>query len=174
VRQADEASFCDYVGDRRQSLLRTAFLYTGDWHLAEDIVQTTLAKLYVAWPKVSRKDEVDAYVRRALLNGYLDERRRPWRREHAADAIPEPVSTVAPTDSRDPRTRDGLLVALAALPPRQRATLVLRFWEDRSVEQVAELMRCSNGNVKSQTARGLERLRDILGAESLAAMKEEQ
>lgn len=172
MRSADEESYCEFVGSRRRKLLRTAFLFTGEWHQAEDLVQIALAKLYLAWPKVQRRGEVDAYARRTLLNAYLDERRRPWRREQSTDPVPDAVDANSSSDGHDPYLRQQLLAALAETPPRQRATLVLRFWEDLSVDQVADILNCSTGNVKSQTARGLERLRDVLGTEALTAMKE--
>jgi RNA polymerase sigma-70 factor (sigma-E family) len=183
VLKIDEASYREFVVARRRSLLRTAYLLCGDWHLAEDLVQDTLAKLYVAWRRVKRRDEVDAYARKALLNTYIDTTRRPWRREHAADTgADSPSGTHAdhgtgrlgdPADLGDPAMRQRLLKALADVPPRQRAVLVLRFWEDLSVEHVADLLNCRTGTVKSQTARGLDRLRDLLGATTLAEMKEQ-
>lgn len=170
MRAADESAYCDFVAARRRSLLQTAFLFTGDWHAAEDLVQITLAKLYVAWTRVRRRDEMDAYARRTLLNAYLDERRRPWRREQAVATVPDQPTTAA--ELPDPGTRQRILAALAAIPPRQRAALVLRFWADMSVEQVADLLNCSAGTVKSQTARGLERLREAFGPDLLAELKE--
>lgn len=170
MRATDESSYRDFVVARRRALLRTAFLLTGDWHLAEDLVQITLAKLYVAWPRVCRREDVDAYARKTLLNAYLDERRRPWRREDAVDVVPDRADIA--TDQSDPTTRQRLVAALAQLPPRQRATLILRFWDDLSVDNVADLLNCSAGTVKSQTARGLERLRDALGPALLDQLKE--
>ncbi|WP_166346982.1 SigE family RNA polymerase sigma factor [Phytoactinopolyspora limicola] len=175
----DEGSYREFVVARRRALLRTAYLLCGDWHLAEDLVQETLAKLYVAWRRVRRRDDADGYARRTLLNVYIDNSRRPWRREHATDTATDGsrqtvgVSTGDPADLADPGVRHRLLSALAELPARQRAVLVLRFWEDLSVEQVADLLNCRSGTVKSQTARGLDRLRDLLGTTTLAEMKEQ-
>ncbi|NED98937.1 SigE family RNA polymerase sigma factor [Phytoactinopolyspora halotolerans] len=188
----DEASYREFVVARRRSLLRTAFLLCGDWHLAEDLVQDALAKLYVAWRRVKRRDDVDAYARKVLVNAYIDNRRRPWRREHAADVtdsvaggtMPERLTGASagapgryssndPAELSDPAMRRRLLDVLAEVPPRQRAVLVLRFWEDLSVDQVADLLNCSAGTVKSQTSRGLDRLRELLGTTSLAEMKEQ-
>ncbi|WP_026877038.1 SigE family RNA polymerase sigma factor [Jiangella gansuensis] len=168
----DEASYREFVGARRRTLLRTAFLLTGDWHAAEDVVQETLAKVYVSWRKVRRREDAVGYARRTLLNAYIDSTRRPWRREHAVDTVPDRVGHGDPADLGAPDTRDRLMAALARVPARQRAVLVLRFWEDLSVEQVAELLDCSSGNVKSQTARGLERLRELLGADELVALRD--
>ncbi|TDD99137.1 SigE family RNA polymerase sigma factor [Jiangella asiatica] len=168
----DEASYREFVTVRRRALLRTAYLLTGDWHAAEDVVQETLAKLYVSWRRVRRREEAIGYARRTLLTTYIDSTRRPWRREHTVDALPDLVGAGDPADLGAPDTRHRLMAALARVPARQRAVVVLRFWEDLSVEQVAELLSCSSGNVKSQTARGLERLRELLGADDLMALRD--
>lgn len=102
MREADESAYCDFVAARRRSLLQTAFLLTGDWHQAEDLVQITLAKLYVTWTRIRRRDDVDAYARRTLLNAYLDERRRPWRREHAVETVPDRAGAAA-AEPPDPK-----------------------------------------------------------------------
>ena len=172
MQATDEASYKDFVTARRRALLRTAFLMTGDWYAAEDLVQEALTKLYVSWRRVHRDDDMMAYARRVLVNAHIDGTRRPWRREHVVDAVPELPGPGDPAESGDLYTRERLLAALAAVPPRQRATLVLRFWEDLAVEQVADLMNCSSGNVKSQTARGLDRLRAVLGSEAFVETKE--
>ena len=170
----DEASFREFVDARSRRLVRTAFLLTGDWYLAEDLVQETLAKLYIRWRRVTRRDDVDAYARKALVNTFIDTTRRPWRREQAVAAVPERPDGGDPADGSDPATRSQLLVALAQVPARQRAVLVLRFWEDLSVDQVAELLGCSSGNVKSQTSRGLDHLRRVLGPQTLAILEEQR
>jgi RNA polymerase sigma-70 factor (sigma-E family) len=157
---ADLESFRDYASARRGQLRRTAYLLCGDWYLADDLVQEALAKLYVHWRRVRARGEVDAYVRRMLVNGFLAGRRRPWRREISAAALPD-----APLpDTADDGTRDLLLRALADLHPSQRAVVVLRYWEDLSVEQTASVLCCSTGNVKSQASRGLAQLRTALSA----------
>jgi RNA polymerase sigma-70 factor (sigma-E family) len=158
MRAAAEAEYRDYVTARSYALWHTAFLMCGDAHQAEDVVQTALLKLYVAWHRVERAVNRDAYVRRVLVRCVIDEKRRGWRRERAVAVVPEPV---APEGS-DLGERDAVLQALARLGPRQRATLVLRFWEDLSVEQTADLLGCSPGTVRSQTARGLATLRGLL------------
>ncbi|GAA4901595.1 RNA polymerase sigma-70 factor (sigma-E family) [Stackebrandtia albiflava] len=156
-----EAEFRDYVAARRESLHRMAYLLCGDWHRAEDAVQTSLVKLYAAWNR-TRRETAGAYVRRIITNTLIDDSRRGWfRRERVTLAPPEsPVET-----GHDDRLT--ALSALSALPPRQRAVLVLRFWEDLSVVETARILRCSTGNVKSQTARGLEALRRRYTSESL-------
>ena len=158
MRASAEAEYKDYVTARSYALRHTAFLMCGDAHQAEDVVQTALLKLYVAWHRVERAENRDAYVRRILVRCVIDEKRRGWRRERSMAAVPE---AVAPEGS-DLGERDAVLQALAHLAPRQRATLVLRFWEDLSIEQTADLLGCSPGTVRSQTARGLATLRGIL------------
>lgn len=170
----DEAAYGEYVTARRRALLRTAFLLTGDWHAAEDLVQETLAKLYVSWRRVRRRDDLDGYARKTMLNAYIDSTRRPWRREHAVQVVPDGAGSGDPADGSDPRTRRRLMTALAAVPPRQRAVLVLRFWEDLSVDQVAGLLGCSAGNVKSQSSRGLDKLRELLGPQEFAMIEEQR
>jgi RNA polymerase sigma-70 factor (sigma-E family) len=130
----------------------------GDWHRAQDIVQTAVAKLYVHWRRAKRANDIDAYVRRIVVRVFLDEQRLAWSRVRRMASVPEPASA----HRLDADDRIVLLEALAKIPPRQRAVLVLRFWEDLSVEQTAELLRCSTGNIKSQTARGLATMRKLL------------
>ncbi|MEY9859014.1 RNA polymerase sigma-70 factor (sigma-E family) [Catenulispora sp. GAS73] len=158
MRDSAEAEYKRYVTARSHALWHTAFLMCGDAHQAEDVVQTALLKLYVAWHRVERAKNRDAYVRRVLVRCVIDEKRRGWRREHVMAAVPESGAGEGP----DIGERDAALQALALLAPRQRATLVLRFWEDLSIEQTAELLGCSPGTVRSQTARGLATLRAIL------------
>lgn len=150
----DEASYREYVAHRMDGLRRTAYLLCGDWHTADDLVATALVKLLRHWPRVSAMEQPDAYVRRMLLRAWLDERRRPWRREHATAAVPDRAAGVADTTDRL-----AILAQLAQLPPRRRAVLVLRFFCDLSVEDTAEALGCTEGTVKSQTARALETLR---------------
>lgn len=153
-----EADFREFVGSRREALLRSAYLVCGDWHRAEDAVQTSLVKLYAAWTR-TRRPTAEAYARQIVMRTLIDEGRRGWfRRERAYAAPPsEPASA-----SADASGRLVALAALAKLPARQRATLVLRFWEDLSVEDTAQALRCSTGTVKSQTARGLQTLRGLM------------
>ncbi len=172
-------SFREFAQARRVSLRRTAYLICGDWHLAEDLVQDALARLYLHWDRVGSTrsgptdraiGSLDAYVRRMLVNGYLQARRRPWRREvlvgfAAADQERRRAACTG-LDQPDDGTRADVLHALAALGPSQRAVLVLRYWEDLSVEETARVLGCSTGNVKSQTARGLAHLRSALTAEA--------
>jgi RNA polymerase sigma-70 factor (sigma-E family) len=160
--QARDTEFTAFVGAHRPGLLRTAALLTaGDAHRAEDLVQTGLTKLYVAWPSVRREGNPLAYARRTIVNAHIDETRRPtWRRERVVAEPPD-----APTSDWDPLGGvDGETVraALRALPPRMRAAIVLRHWLDLSVEETAALLGCTPGTVKSTTSKGLARLREHL------------
>jgi RNA polymerase sigma-70 factor (sigma-E family) len=154
----DEA-FRAYVLASRGRLLRTAvFLASGDRHAAEDLVQTALMRLYVAWPRV-RPDTVDAYARKSLLNALIDDRRRAFsRRERSHSELPE----VAVSDEPTAGSNAAVFHALAALPPRMRAAVVLRHLEQLSVVETAAALDCTEGTVKSQTARALTQLRALL------------
>lgn len=156
MKREDEPEYREYVAARLESLRRIAFLLCHDWHAADDLVSTTLLKLYRHWSRARRADNMDAYVRGMLTHAWLDERRRPWRRERPQAELPEVVAT---PDEPDDRTGIGRL--LRALAPRQRAVVVLRFYCDLSVEQTANLLGVSEGTVKSQSARGLETLRGL-------------
>jgi RNA polymerase sigma-70 factor (sigma-E family) len=158
MRKADEQRFREFARGQAQMLRRSAYLLCGDWHLADDLVQATLIKLHRAWPRVSRTDRPISYARRTLLRCWLDEKRRPWRRaEQRGGEVPDRVD-----DRADParaaeadEERAELFRALSAVPPRQRAVLVLRYFESLSVAETADALGCSEGTVKSQTARGL-------------------
>ena len=157
------STFREFAARRRGDLRRTAYLLCGDWYLADDLVQDALAKLYVHWRRVSAAGEVDAYVRRMLVNGFLATKRRAWRREVSAAELPDIVAS-GPTGADHDGTRDMLRRALAQLQPSQRTIVVLRYWDDLSIEQTAAALGCSTGNVKSQSARGLAHLRAALSA----------
>jgi len=163
-RQADQ-EFRSWVLASREGLRRTAFLLSGDWFLADDLVQEALIRICGVWPRLARSGDVGAYARRVLLNLYLDYRRRPWRRERPTDQILDRAAQAG--GSVDDRGK--LLAALRQVPPRQRAVLVLRFWEDMSIEQTAHTLDTSAGNVKSQTSRGLTTLRAALAEQGVAA-----
>ncbi|MDQ0775781.1 RNA polymerase sigma-70 factor (sigma-E family) [Streptomyces aurantiacus] len=149
--------FDEFARSRQAQLRRAAYLLCGDWHLAEDLTQTALAKLYAVWRKV-RMESADSYARKVLFRTFVDEtrRRRWWERPGAHQ-----YEVAAPV--LDPDLRLVLLAALRQVPARSRAVLVLRFWEDQSVEETAAALGCSTGTVKSQTSRGLATLRRILG-----------
>ncbi|HEU5007281.1 MAG TPA: SigE family RNA polymerase sigma factor [Jatrophihabitantaceae bacterium] len=171
MRPGEDAAYCAYVVAHRPALRRTAFLLCGDWHLADDLVQVALTRLYVSWRRVQHAEAVDAYTRRVLTRVFLDERRRPWRRELVSDAPAVHERYEGGGLQESTVDRDRLLAALTAVPARQRAVLVLRFFDDLSVEQVAQILRCRPGTVKSQTARGLARLRAELGPVFLAGAR---
>lgn len=154
-----DRAFSDYFVARADALRGTAYLMCGDWHRAQDLVQTTFVKLYRAWNRISGHETLDAYTRRILVRTFLDDARRGWfRREEVTD---EPAETIAPA-AGSTEDRIVLLRALARVPRRQRAVLILRYWEDLSIEDTARAMRCSAGTVKSQAARGLQTLRGLV------------
>jgi RNA polymerase sigma-70 factor (sigma-E family) len=153
-----EAEFAELVAAKGGALRRTAYLMCGDWHLAEDLVQTVFVKIHLHWRRIRRQDSFDSYLRTTLFHAYLDSRRTKWRRETPAEYLPElEAPGTAPSDDRD-----ILVAALRRIPPRQRAVLVLRYWEDLSVQETAGLLGCAAGTVKSQAARGLAALRPLL------------
>jgi len=149
-----EEEFDAYVLSRRKGLLHEAFLLVGDVHAAEDLVQTTLAKVYVSWRRVVESDSPDAYVRRILINSNLSRVRRRRVGEVLTGLVPE-----ATWSGPDHAERLDLVRALIALPKRQRTAVVLRYWADLPETEVAQIMGCSVGNVRSQAFRGLEKLR---------------
>ena len=153
-----EGEFSEFAEAASLQLRRTAFLLCGNWHTAEDLAQTTLAKVFVSWRKIKRRGAVHAYARRTLVNAYLDDKRLKRSGEILTDRLPDRGA-----EPQALETRLVVLAALATLPPRARAVVVLRYWEDLSVEQVADVLGCSPGNVKSHTARALGKLRAVLG-----------
>ena len=157
--RADDDEYVAFVQPRMPQLRRAAYLLCGDWWRGDDLVQRALTDAYVHWARVRRADSPDAYLRTILVHRFIDEQRAGWSRVKLVESPPEPGGDhgVEPAVSVDLRT------ALARLPVRQRAVLVLRFLCDMSVEQTAEAMNCSTGTVKSQTAHGLADLRAVLG-----------
>ncbi len=154
---ASVEEFTEFAAGAAARLRRTAFLLCGNWHTAEDLTQTTLARMFVSWRRISRQEAVYAYASRTLVNAYLADRRRRRSREVLTGWLPE--TAVEPQACE---VRMVVLDALATLPPKMRVVVVMRYWADLSVEQVADLLGCSTGNVKSQSARGLDKLRAIL------------
>lgn len=150
----DDESFVEFVTASEQRLRRTAYLMVGDWHLAADVVQEALSRMYVVWPRLERQGGLPTYARRAVMSAVIDHRRRRWNQEP-----PMEVPDRAADGEAGPEDRDLMLRALRAVPPRQRACVVLRFYEDLSVAETAQALGCSTGTVKSQTARGLAALR---------------
>ncbi len=158
-----DADYSEYVEFRLPALRRLALLLCQDRHRADDLVQQAVIRVYVHWAKASAADNTDAYVNAILVREFLHERRSGWtRRVSVTDHLPE-----APILMAD---RDGLMdlqAAVAALPRRQRATLVLRYYCDLNIGQTATTLGCSTGTVKSQTAKALAALRSQLGSGSV-------
>ena len=160
-RDADFVAFATAVAGR---LRQTAYLLCHDWHLAQDLTQTTLAKTYLSWDRVSAAGDPEAYSRKILLHTFLDHRRVRSSSEVVTDEVP-----TAGHDDRGSGSdlRITLLEALKQLPPRDRAIVVLRYWEDHSIATVAELLHLPEATVKTQSSRGLARLRRLLGDDRL-------
>jgi RNA polymerase sigma-70 factor (sigma-E family) len=158
---ASAVHFDTYVHERSGALLRLAFLLTGDAHLAEDLVQTALVKVMGRWDQVAAGGDPHAYVRKVMLHTALGWRRRRWHGERPSDPLPELDGT--PDHAAAVDSRERLRRALQQLPTRQRAAVVLRHYEDLSEHDVARELGCSVGTVKSLTARGLDRLRAVMG-----------
>lgn len=159
MRTADrDAAFSEFVRARRTHLRRVAYGCCGDWHKADDLVQTALLKLYVAWPRVRRDGGEEAYARTIIVRAGIDESRRPWRRERAGlPAVDEHAREPLPVEERD-----ALFEALQALPPMQRRAVLLRHWLGLSVAETAQELGVTTGTVKSHTSRGLASLQDVL------------
>jgi RNA polymerase sigma-70 factor (sigma-E family) len=145
------ATFDEFVVARSRALLRTAYLLTHDHALAEDLLQTALAKAWFAWRRIDGNP--DAYVRRILVNTYASWWQRKWKGEHPTDELPEHATGETGTEPTD------LWQAMERLPRRQRAVVVLRYFEDLTEAQTADLLGCSVGTVKSQCSKALAKLR---------------
>ncbi|WP_410633964.1 SigE family RNA polymerase sigma factor [Amycolatopsis sp. cmx-4-83] len=151
--------FTEYVTARAGWLRKVAYLLCGDWHRADDLVQSAITRLYANWARASRADNLDGYARRTLVNTFLAEQRTSWWRrvdlrgtEHERSEPGEDVDAAL-----------DLRAALARLPARQRATVVLRYFSDLPVSETAQALGCSEGTVKSQTSKAVETLRELLG-----------
>jgi RNA polymerase sigma-70 factor (sigma-E family) len=153
-----EAGYATFVREHTRALLRTAYLITGSRLAAEELVQDTLVRLYPKWHRVESADIPLAYVRRALTNGYVNQTRRPSRREFAFEDVPERVDEHDAVNQL--ADRDEIWSALRGLPNRQRAALVLRFFEDLTDAESADALGCRVGTVRSLVSRGLAALRD--------------
>jgi RNA polymerase sigma-70 factor (sigma-E family) len=160
VPRRDDAAYVEFVAASQQRLRRSAYLMTGDWQSAADATQEALVRVYVAWPRLYRSGGLPTYARRALVSAVVDAHRRSSTRERYEDRVP--VSTERPDHADDSIDRRLLLDALAGLAPRQRACIVLRFFDDLSVSDAAEALGCSEGTVKSQTSKALGHLRRVL------------
>jgi RNA polymerase sigma-70 factor (sigma-E family) len=162
MADGSDSEFLAYVDGRVTALRRTAYLLSGDAHEADDIVQETLTKLYVRWPRRHGVDNLDAYVNTMLVRIFVDGRRRGWWKVALTNRIPDRAGAA----EQPMEERSVVRAALAELPPRQQAVLVLRFLCDQPVRDVAEFLNCSEGTVKSQTSVGLNHLRKVLGSDA--------
>ncbi len=158
ARQVSDEAFSEFVHSAWPGLYRTAYLLLGDAGLAEDLVQTALAKTYAAWPSVRDVQAAPGFARTTLLNTASSWfRKRSWRNEVPTSTLPEGHHHADFSD------RPAVLDALSQLPPRQRAVVVLRYYEDLSVAETAHALGVSDGTVKSQTSKALDTLRGLLG-----------
>ncbi|WP_433273739.1 SigE family RNA polymerase sigma factor [Actinosynnema sp. CS-041913] len=158
----EEAEFTAYIGANLPRLRRLAYLMCGDEHRADDVVQIAITRLFAHWRKARAARDLDAYVRAIVVRTFLNEHRRRWRLVRLVGRpadLPREPSSPPP----DVETREVVWSALRRLPPRARAVLVLRFVADLPVSEVAKALRCSESNVKTQTAHGLAALRRLLG-----------
>ena len=149
--------FIEFAAVEMVRLRRTAYLLCGDWHAAEDLTQIALTRTLLAWRRISKRENAHAYAHRTLVNAYLGQRQKRRSGEVPISSVPDVAGLPGNSD-----LRMVLLDALATLPPQARAIVVLRYWEDQSIEQVAETLRCSTSSVKAQSARGLQKLRGLL------------
>jgi RNA polymerase sigma-70 factor (sigma-E family) len=159
--------FVEYAKAAAPRLRRTAYLLCRDWELAQDLTQITLTKTYLHWKRIVSRDNPDVFTRTVLLRSFLDHRRRRSSQEAVTARI---ADTAAPADEAELRLT--LIDALQQIGSRDRAIVVLRYWEDQSVETVANVLGLSTSTVKTQSLRTLNRLREILGAEILAGLND--
>ena len=178
AQQDKDAEFEAYMAARQPSLLRTAYLISGDRHTAEDLVQTALAKLYLSWDRVHDRHMLDGYVRRIIVNEHNSLWRRAWKkRELSTDTLPDDRTV---THEHDEGQRDALWEFVQTLPRRQRAVIVLRYYEDLSEAEIAETLGISVGTVKSQASRALAAMRSrvhenpVLAQDAAHATEEER
>ena len=159
----EDHEFAEYAREALPRLRRIAFLLCQDWHRADDLTQSTLTRVFVNWRRATAAENRDAYIGAILLNTYLSEQRTSWWKRTSVHAEPvEPPAREA--GEREAPIEDALdlRAALHTLSPRRRATIVLRYYCDYSIEQTALLLDCSPGTVKSQTAKAIAQLRDVL------------
>jgi RNA polymerase sigma-70 factor (sigma-E family) len=167
ARSSQEATaFAEFMSARSASLFRTAYLIVGDHQLAQDLLQESLVKTYVAWPRLRDISKAEAYTRKTIVTTAISWRRRRSFHERPMDPLPDPA---VPDPAETVTTHASMLAQLRTLPPRQRAAIVLRYYEDLSVAQTADVMDCSVGAVKAQVSTGLSQLRHRMGANFLTA-----
>ncbi len=157
MRRRNDEDFVEFAAASRERLRRTAYLMCGDWHRASDITQEALIRVYVAWPRLEHKGGLSSYARRAVVSAAID-----LSRKRSSTELPAPADDQTPSGQDLAGTvteRDALMQALSRLPQRQRACVVLRYFEDLPVAEVAALLGVGEGTVKSQTSRALASLR---------------
>lgn len=160
-----DEDFAAFARERQQQLYRTAYLLCGNRDRAQDLVQSTLVALLRSWNRVRDADNPDGYARTALVRTFLSERRRLRREAEIHTLANDRAAAHHHVAAHDSATdlRLTILQALRQLPPKPRAMVILRYWEDLTIEQTAAALGCSEGNVKSQCSRSLEKLRTLLG-----------
>jgi RNA polymerase sigma-70 factor (sigma-E family) len=169
----DSAAFAEFAAARSAALFRAAYLMVGDHGLAEDLLQEALTKTYVAWPRLRDVGNAEAYTRKAITTTAISWwRRKSWQAEKPRDDVPE-QTTRGESPDQAVAERDWLWAELQKLPPKQRAAIVLRYYEDLTEAQTAAALGCSVGTVKSQVSTGLKRLRDRLGPDIGALLANE-
>ena len=166
----EDDDYVAYVSARLPALKRLAFALCGDEHHADDLVQESATKLYVRWRTARNADNLDRYVRAIVVRTHIDDTRRPWFRVRLFGELPESSGSASRPDTDG---ANALRSALARLPAGQRAVIVLRFLFDVPVSDVAEMLGCSGGTVKSQTAHGLAKLRNLLDARDFMTIAKE-
>jgi RNA polymerase sigma-70 factor (sigma-E family) len=157
IAQRDTRAFADFVALRSGALFRTAYLLVGDDGLAQDLVQEALVKTYQAWGRLREPANAEAYARRVLVTTLISWRRRRSFHERPQDTLPDAATTDPAEGVAD---HDAVWRELQSLPPRQRAALVLRFYEDLSDVESADILGCRVSTVRSQVSQGLRRLRE--------------
>jgi RNA polymerase sigma-70 factor (sigma-E family) len=167
----DVTGFSELVAARSPALLRTAFLVVGDHQLAQDLLQESLVKAYVAWPRLRDVTKAEAYVRRTIVTTAISWRRRRSFHERPVD---DPPSTWGTDPTEELAFHDLVWQQVSSLPPRQRAALVLRYYEDLTETQTAEVLGCSVGTVKSQVSAALDKLRQRVGPESATLFSDDE
>jgi RNA polymerase sigma-70 factor (sigma-E family) len=165
MARRDGTAFAEFAAARSAALYRCAYLMVGDRGLAEDLLQEGLTKTYVAWPRLRDVANAEAYARKAIATTAISWwRRKSWQNERPRGELPE---RLLPERTDEVVQRDWVWNALQSLPPRQRAAIVLRYYEDLTEAQTAEALGCAVGTVKSQVSDGLKRLRAVLGADAV-------
>lgn len=149
-----EEDFCQFVAARQRALLRSAWLLVGEWAAAEDLVQTALMRTWPKWRRLRTPDDAEAYVRRVMVNTFISSSRRRWHGEIATERVPETAA-----QSEDVELRHLVTAAVHALPAKQRAVVVLRFFDDLTEAQTAAVLGIAVGTVKSQTSKAFATLR---------------